>query len=149
MKYKLYSNLDMNLPVCLIDKDFLYEILSDFNGENELSRIIATCNKDPKESWIVKDKPLNIFDVPLLSTNLDNSLCINQGRHRICWMISQGMNDIPIAVSRSAMKLISGCGYPIIEEYDMPCSFLPTRADESSGYNIKTIMSIFRKNRQN
>ena len=41
MKYKLYSNLDMNLPVCLIDKDFLYEILSDFNGENELSRIIG------------------------------------------------------------------------------------------------------------
>ena len=147
MKYKLYSKLDMNSLIYLIDKGFLYKILSDFNDENELLRIKTSCTKDPKESWITKSDPLNIFDVPLLSTDFDYSLCINQGRHRICWMISQGMNDIPIAVSPSALKLISN--YPIIKEYDMPCSLVPSTSENNESLDTKNIVektiSILRK----
>lgn len=139
----------MDCPVCLIDKSFLYKVLSDFNDENELLRIKNSCNKDPKESWIVIDKSLNIFDVPLLGVNLHNSLCVTQGRHRILWMISQGMDNIPIAVSCSAMKLIRDYGYQIIEEYDMPCSFLPSGSVKSISYNMKAIISNLRKNKRN
>ena len=147
MKYKLFSRLKTDCSIYLIEKDFLYKILSDFNDENELSRIIDACTKEPKESWIVKYEPLNLFDVPFLITNVDGLLCVDQGRHRICWMISQGMSDIPVAVSTSALKLISD--YQIIEEYDMPFSFVPSKSENNESLDTKNIvektMSILKK----
>lgn len=150
MEYELYNNHEIHECIVLLDIDIINIILNDYNDDDDLLWVKNNCTEEPKSIWISPGRDLSKFNVPLLDVNYENEIRVTDGRHRICWMKEKGMNEIPIAITKSVVEYFQkkSLELKMITTFDMPCSVKPNLQNivESELLDAKKIIRMLSSN---
>lgn len=127
MKYELYNNHWIHEFIVLLDIEIIDGILNEYNTDDDLLWVTNHCTEEPKSVWVARGSDLAMFNVPLLVINDEKEVRVSDGRHRICWMKGKGMNEIPVAITKSVVEYFrnKGINFKVITALDMPCSVMP------------------------
>lgn len=143
MNYQLYNNHEVHEGIFLLEIKIIEDILEQYHQESEIRWIESKCGYLPKINWISEGLNLPRFNVPLLHLSFNGELRINDGRHRVYWMKKCGMQEIPIAITESAIDILKSknINMNMIEYLDMPCSTIPNSDSEFKSPGVNYIMS--------
>lgn len=101
MKLEVIDGSGCNLDVYLIEKKYLVAYFNSYHTQEEFEFINSKCTNEPKSQWFTKANDINRFIVPVLIINEKNDIVISNGRHRVCWMINNNLNEIPVALDQT------------------------------------------------
>ncbi|WP_323877193.1 hypothetical protein [Aeromonas hydrophila] len=147
MEYKLSSNIDYEHVIVLIDAEILNQYLISYHEEDELSYIKSQCKDEPKSSWVSEGDIMNVFSVPIIRINDENDIVIVDGRHRVYWMMSKNMLEIPVAISHFTKKALDerGLFLKMVDILNMPCKVIPKPRTAVSSIDMNAIFKKFIK----
>ena len=129
MKYNLFNKREREYEIVLINACIVNDGFSDYYTAEQVECIKSKCINEPKLDWFSYGDPLHWFDVPLVGVNTDNEIFIIDGRHRVCWMNSKNMSEIPVAISNSTKSFFENKRiiFKPVYSLDMPCEVIPQK----------------------
>lgn len=129
MKYNLFNKRECQYEIVLINACIVNDGFSDYYAAEQVEYIKSKCINEPKLDWFSYGDSLHWFDVPLVGVNKDNEIFIIDGRHRVCWMKSKNMLEIPVAISNSTKSFFENKNiiFKPVYSLDMPCEVIPQK----------------------
>jgi hypothetical protein len=125
----LTDSLHNNDRIFLIDSNLLNDYLINYHDECELEHINNKINNEPKADWLFESGSINYFIVPTIKINDTSDICIIDGRHRTCWMISKNMTEIPVTCSQETKESLESKNIILkpVSSLDLPFDVVPKK----------------------